>query len=162
MTTATTIIRRRSDPIQGAIVGWGHTPFGKLSGQSLEQLIIAAAREALDDAGIDGAAIDAVWLGHFNAGMVADAFCSSMILDTPAVTRALSGASYQSEESDLSFPAIFARYAMAYQERCGDPTEAMARIADAMQVPGAELGLCFNMGGGAVASCVSVLEPIKA
>ena len=34
--------------------------------------------------------------------------------------------------------------------------------ADAMQVHDAELGLCFNRGGGAVASCVSVLKSIKA
>jgi acetyl-CoA C-acetyltransferase len=25
----------------------------------------------------------------------------------------------------------------------------------------ANLGLCFNMGGGAVTSCVSILEPVK-
>ena len=33
--------------------------------------------------------------------------------------------------------------------------------ADAMQLPAPQLGVCFNMGGGAVVSCVSVLEPIK-
>ena len=38
-----------------AIVGWGHTPFGKLDGQSLEDLIQAASREALNDAGLTGA-----------------------------------------------------------------------------------------------------------
>ncbi len=63
-----------------AIVGWGHTPFGKLDGQSLEDLIQAASREALADAGLTGADIDAVWLGNFNAGMVPDGFASSMIL----------------------------------------------------------------------------------
>ena len=62
-----------------AIVGWGHTPFGKLEG-SLEDLIVAAAREALADAGITGQDVDAVWLGNFNAGMVPDGFASSMIL----------------------------------------------------------------------------------
>jgi acetyl-CoA C-acetyltransferase len=62
-----------------AIVGWGHTPFGKLDG-SLEDLIVAAAREALADAGITGREVDAVWLGNFNAGMVPDGFASSMIL----------------------------------------------------------------------------------
>ncbi len=62
-----------------AIVGWGHTPFGKLEG-SLEDLIVAAAREALHDAGITGQDIDAVWLGNFNAGMVPDGFAASMIL----------------------------------------------------------------------------------
>jgi acetyl-CoA C-acetyltransferase len=30
-----------------------------------------------------------------------------------------------------------------------------------MQVPSAQLGLCFNMGGGAVVSCVSILEPLN-
>ncbi len=63
-----------------AIVGWGHTPFGKLEGQSLEDLIVAVTREALADAGLTGADVDAVWLGNFNAGMVPDGFASSMIL----------------------------------------------------------------------------------
>lgn len=62
-----------------AIVGWGHTPFGKLDG-SLEDLILSAAREALSDAGLTGHDIDAVWLGNFNAGMAPDGFASSMIL----------------------------------------------------------------------------------
>jgi len=62
-----------------AIVGWGHTPFGKLEG-SLEDLIVQAAREALADAGIGGEDVDAVWLGNFNAGMVPDGFASSMVL----------------------------------------------------------------------------------
>lgn len=62
------------------IVGWGHTKFGRLEDQSLENLIHAAAREAIDDAGVDPAEIDAVFLGHFNSGMVGDGFCSSMAL----------------------------------------------------------------------------------
>ncbi len=62
-----------------AIVGWGHTPFGKLDG-SLEDLIVQAAREALSDAGITGRDVDAVWLGNFNAGMVPDGFAASMVL----------------------------------------------------------------------------------
>jgi acetyl-CoA C-acetyltransferase len=166
--------------IQANIVGWGHTPFGKLSGETIESLIASAATEAITHAGIDPRDIDAVWLGHFNSGMVPDAFCSSMVLgahdalrfkpatrcenacasgsaalyaaldavqsgrvkvalvvgaekmtglDTAGVTRALSGASYQPEEADLSFPAIFAQFAMAYTARYGDPTDAMARIA---------------------------------
>ena len=31
-----------------------------------------------------------------------------------------------------------------------------------MQLPGASLAMCVNMGGGAVASYASVLEPVKA
>ncbi len=162
------------------IVGWGHTKFGKLDALSLEDLIQQAGREALDDAGIEASQVDAVWLGHFNSGLVADGFCSSMILgidpalrfkpatrlenacasgsaalfgaidairsgrikvalvvgaekmsglDTPGVTKALGGASYQKEERGMSFPGIFARFAQAYDAEFGDPTEAMAHIA---------------------------------
>ena len=34
------------------IVGWAHTPFGKLAGESVESLIVRVANEALTDAGI--------------------------------------------------------------------------------------------------------------
>lgn len=62
------------------ITGWGHTKFGKLESQSLEDLIIAAGSEALADAGISGADVDGVWMGHFNAGMVTDGFPSSLAM----------------------------------------------------------------------------------
>ena len=62
------------------IVGWGHTKFGRLSDQSLEQLIVDAGREALADAGIPAAEVDGMWLGHFNAGMVEDGFASSLMM----------------------------------------------------------------------------------
>ena len=65
--------------MKSVIVGLGHTKFGRLDG-SLEDLIQVAAREALADAGLSGADVDAVWLGNFNAGMVPDGFCASMIL----------------------------------------------------------------------------------
>ncbi len=182
------------------IVGWGHTKFGRLD-MSLEELIQAAAREALASAGIEAKKVDAMWLGHFNSGMVEDAFCSSMILsidpalrfkpavrnenacasgsaalfgaidaiasgrvrvalvvgaekmtglDTPGVTRALGGASYQKEENGLSFPDIFARFAQAYGARFGDPTEAMAHIAvknheNAMRNPLAQMHRRFDL-----------------
>lgn len=73
--------------MQGVIVGWGHTKFGKHDALSLEDLIVAASREALDHAQIDASDIDAVWLGHFNAGLVPDSFCSSMILAADPALR---------------------------------------------------------------------------
>jgi acetyl-CoA C-acetyltransferase len=66
--------------VDAAIVGWGHTPFGRFDALSLEGLIHSAALEAIGDAGIRASDIDAVWLGHFNSGLVPDGFCSSMIL----------------------------------------------------------------------------------
>jgi acetyl-CoA C-acetyltransferase len=63
-----------------AIVGWAHTPFGKLSGESVESLIIRAATDALADAGIAPADIDEIVLGHFNAGFSAQDFTASLVL----------------------------------------------------------------------------------
>ena len=165
--------------MKAVMVGWGHTRFGRLEA-GFEQMIHAVTREALADAGLSGADVDAVWLGHFNAGMVPDGFASSMILsadeglrfkpavrcenacasgsaalyaamdavaagrvkvalvvgaekmtavDGAEVTRALGAASYQAEEAGLSFPQIFAKFALAYQAKYGDPSEAMAHIA---------------------------------
>lgn len=62
------------------IVGWGHTPFGKLAEQGLEELICEAGAEALGHAGVAARDVDGIWLGHFNGGMVADGFASSMAL----------------------------------------------------------------------------------
>ena len=62
-----------------SIVGAGHTKFGYLDSLNLEELIVWAGRDALRDAGITGKEIDAVFLGHFNAGMVTDGFASSLI-----------------------------------------------------------------------------------
>lgn len=60
------------------VVGNGHTAFGRRP-ETLEDLIVAASREAVGEAGIDPAEIDAVFLGHFNSGLVADGFASSLI-----------------------------------------------------------------------------------
>ncbi|TDK42161.1 acetyl-CoA acetyltransferase [Antarcticimicrobium luteum] len=62
------------------IAGWGHTKFGKLTDQSLEDLVIEAGGQALADAGIAGADVDGIWMGHFNAGMVPDGFPSSLAM----------------------------------------------------------------------------------
>jgi acetyl-CoA C-acetyltransferase len=69
------------------IVGWGHTRFGKQPELSLEDLIQDAAREALASAGVSASEVDAVWLGHFNSGLVEDGFCSSMILGVDPALR---------------------------------------------------------------------------
>lgn len=60
------------------ITGSGHTRFGRLE-ESFEDLVVAATREALAEAQIDPADIDAVFLGHFNAGLVPDGFAAALI-----------------------------------------------------------------------------------
>ena len=61
------------------IIGSGHTRFGRLESYSLEDLIVEAGREAIADAAIEPKDIDALFLGHFNSGMVSDAFASSLM-----------------------------------------------------------------------------------
>jgi acetyl-CoA C-acetyltransferase len=62
------------------IVGWAHTPFGKLTGETVESLIVKVASEALTDAGIEPRDVDEIVLGHFNAGFSAQDFTASLVL----------------------------------------------------------------------------------
>ena len=69
------------------IVGWGHTPFGVHRDLSFEALVLAAAGEAVAHAGLAPADIDAIWLGHFNAGMEPNAFAASLALGLDPAMR---------------------------------------------------------------------------
>ena len=60
------------------IVGWGHTPFGKLDNAELEQLIRDAVQPALDSAGVAPEDIDGIFVGHFNAGFVGQDFTAAL------------------------------------------------------------------------------------
>ena len=61
------------------IVGWAHTPFGKLDAESVESLIVRVANEALEHAGIGPEDVDEVVLGHFNGGFSAQDFTASLV-----------------------------------------------------------------------------------
>jgi acetyl-CoA C-acetyltransferase len=62
------------------IVGWAHSRFGKLEGETLEGLIVNVAREALDHAGLGPEDVDEIVLGHFNAGFSPQDFTASLVL----------------------------------------------------------------------------------
>ena len=62
------------------IVGWAHTPFGRLDTESVESLIVRAATGALADAGIEAGEVDEILLGHFNGGFSAQDFTASLVL----------------------------------------------------------------------------------
>ena len=64
---------------QAHIVGWGHTPFGKLDALDLEQLIRDAALPAVEGAGLELADIDGVFVGHFNGGFVRQDFSGALV-----------------------------------------------------------------------------------
>jgi acetyl-CoA C-acetyltransferase len=62
------------------IVGWAHTPFGKLTGETVESLIVRVTNEALTNAGVAASDVDEIVLGHFNAGFSAQDFTASLVL----------------------------------------------------------------------------------
>jgi acetyl-CoA C-acetyltransferase len=62
------------------IIGWAHTAFGRLDGETVESLIVRAATAALDDAGVAARDIDEILLGHFNAGFSAQDFTAALVL----------------------------------------------------------------------------------
>jgi acetyl-CoA C-acetyltransferase len=64
----------------GCIVGWAHTPFGRLDGESVESLVVKVASGALADAGIEAKDVDEIVLGHFNAGFSPQDFTASLVL----------------------------------------------------------------------------------
>src|ERR1700729_4010147 len=66
--------------VAACIVGWAHTPFGRLEGETVESLIVRVAGEALADAGIAAKDVDEIMLGHFNAGFSAQDFTASLVL----------------------------------------------------------------------------------
>src|ERR1700687_3035403 len=69
------------------IIGWAHTPFGKLSGETVESLIVRVATDALADAAIAASDVDEIVLGHFNAGFSAQDFTASLVLQPPPDLR---------------------------------------------------------------------------
>ena len=65
---------------EACIVGWAHSPFGKLDDPDVESLIGRVARTAIEDAGVAPAEIDAVFVALFNNGFSKQDFPSSLVL----------------------------------------------------------------------------------
>src|SRR6478735_5323291 len=61
------------------LIGWGHTPFGKLDALDLETLIRDAALPAIASAGLEAKDIDGIFVGHFNGGFVPQDFTGSLV-----------------------------------------------------------------------------------
>src|ERR1700681_1378487 len=70
-----------------SIVGWAHTPFGKLDTETVESLVVRVANDALADAGISAGDVDEIVLGHFNAGFSPQDFTASLVLQADPQLR---------------------------------------------------------------------------
>ena len=73
--------------LTASIVGWAHTPFGKLEHETVESLIVRVATDALADAGIPAGDVDEIVLGHFNAGFSPQDFTASLVLQADPALR---------------------------------------------------------------------------
>lgn len=69
------------------MIGWAHTRFGKHEGKDIEALIVPVAAEAIADAGLAPADIDAIYIGTFNGGFVRQEFPSSLVLQLDPALR---------------------------------------------------------------------------
>lgn len=62
------------------IIGWAHTPFGRLPQESIEELVREVVGPAIAHAGLEPEDIDAVFIGLFNNGFQKQDFPSSLAL----------------------------------------------------------------------------------
>jgi acetyl-CoA C-acetyltransferase len=69
------------------IVGWAHTPFGKLDNETVESLVVRVADAALAHARIGPEEVDEIVLGHFNAGFSPQDFTAALVLQASDAFR---------------------------------------------------------------------------
>ena len=70
-----------------AIIGMGCTPFGELWDEDVDDLIVDATTEAIEDAGVALKDIQAVWAGTANSGVNGSAASAPLQLQYVPVTR---------------------------------------------------------------------------
>ena len=61
------------------IVGWAHSPFGKLEAEDIEALIASVGTEALDHAGVSPQDVDLVTVGVLNSGFSKQGFEAGLV-----------------------------------------------------------------------------------
>jgi acetyl-CoA C-acetyltransferase len=65
---------------EACIVGWAHSPFGKLDDPDIESLIGRVAGAAIADAGIDAHDVEGTFVSLFNNGFSSQDFPASLVL----------------------------------------------------------------------------------
>jgi acetyl-CoA C-acetyltransferase len=64
---------------KAAIVGWAHTPFGKLDEPDVESLIARVSGEALTHAGVEAGDVEAITVGVYNNGFSRQGFEGALV-----------------------------------------------------------------------------------
>ncbi|AEG51088.1 Propanoyl-CoA C-acyltransferase [Sphingobium chlorophenolicum L-1] len=63
-----------------SIIGWAHSPFGKLPDETLETLMVRTTRDALQHANIGAEDVDEIFVGHFNSGFSKQNLTGGLVL----------------------------------------------------------------------------------
>lgn len=64
---------------RAVIVGWAHTPFGKLDALDVETLIASVTSQALEHAQVAASDVDAISVGVYNNGLTAQGFEAGLV-----------------------------------------------------------------------------------
>lgn len=72
--------------MSASIIGWAHTPFGKKE-ETIEEMVVQVAREAMAHAKVEASEVDEIYLGHFNAGFSPQDFTASLVLQADPALR---------------------------------------------------------------------------
>ncbi|MDA8048985.1 MAG: acetyl-CoA acetyltransferase [Rhodospirillales bacterium] len=80
---------------ESCIVGWAHSPFGKLEEPDVESLIGRVAAAAIADAAVTPSEIDGVFIGTFNAGFSRQCFPASLAMNAVPELRFKPATTYE-------------------------------------------------------------------
>ena len=73
---------------RGCIVGWAHTPFGKLEDPDVESLMARVTGDALAHAGVGPEDVDGIYVGVMNNGFSKQGFEAAQVaLGLPALAH---------------------------------------------------------------------------
>jgi acetyl-CoA C-acetyltransferase len=73
---------------RASIVGWAHTPFGKLEEPDVEGLMARVSGQALEHAGIEPEAVDGIYVGVMNNGFSKQGFDGALVaLNQPTLSH---------------------------------------------------------------------------
>ncbi|MGT2480118.1 acetyl-CoA acetyltransferase [Methylobacterium oryzae CBMB20] len=74
---------------RACIVGWAHTPFGKLEEPDVEGLIARVSGDALAHAGVEDSQVDGIYVGSMNTGFSKQGFEGSLVaVNRPGLAHA--------------------------------------------------------------------------
>lgn len=138
------------------IVGWAHSPFGRLDQFDLEALITGVTRDAIADLSLAEVhdCFTIAELLSYEAMGLAELGQGARLLEDGSVMRGgrlpvNPSGGLKAKGHPIGATGV-SMHVLGAMQLCG--------VAGEIQIPGASLAGIFNMGGSAVASYVSVLE----